>query len=166
MRNRVIFRSIFTLNRFSNTIWSYWEPRRKNIDLFLRVKSCPSIAMQAPRGRGNSSYSFLISALKGWVVNVTTRPRFTPGTYWTGGWVDLRAGLNTAVRANIFCLCQGSNPGNPVSSQSYPSSSFWEYIFVIFQIIWLHDEYSFKGTYYYAMSLVCLLATNFSAITD
>jgi hypothetical protein len=36
----------------------------------------------------------------GWVVSVTPRLRFTPGertpgTHWTGGWVDPRAGLDT-----------------------------------------------------------------------
>jgi hypothetical protein len=36
--------------------------------------------MQAPRGRGNSFYSFLTSALDGVVGSVTPRPRFTPGT--------------------------------------------------------------------------------------
>jgi hypothetical protein len=44
------------------------------------------------------------------VVKITPRPRFyprgrTPGTIWIGGWVDLRAGLNTEARGNIICLC-------------------------------------------------------------
>jgi hypothetical protein len=35
----------------------------------------------------------------------------TPGTYWIGGWVGLRAGLDTEARGKILCLCRGSNPG-------------------------------------------------------
>jgi hypothetical protein len=42
-----------------------------------------------------------------------------------GGWVGLRFGLDTESKGKIFCLCRGSNPGHPVSSQtlhwlSYP----------------------------------------------
>jgi hypothetical protein len=33
-----------------------------------------------------------------WVVSVTPRPRFTPGTHWIGGWVGLRSGLDTETR--------------------------------------------------------------------
>jgi hypothetical protein len=70
----------------------------------------------------------------GWVVSVTPRPRFrpgerTPGTHCTGGWVSLRAGLDTEVRGKILCFCRGLNPrspGRPVRSQtlywlSYPA---------------------------------------------
>jgi hypothetical protein len=42
----------------------------------------------------------------------------TPGTQWIGGWVDLRAGLNTEERGKILCLYRGSNPGHPVCSQA------------------------------------------------
>jgi hypothetical protein len=35
-----------------------------------------------------------------------------PGTHWTGGWVDHRAGLGAEVRGEI--LCRGSNLGRPV----------------------------------------------------
>jgi hypothetical protein len=35
----------------------------------------------------------------------------TPGTHCTGGWVGLRADLDTEVRGKILCLCRGSNPG-------------------------------------------------------
>jgi hypothetical protein len=34
----------------------------------------------------------------------------TPGTHWIGGWVGLRAGLDTEDRVKILCLCQESNP--------------------------------------------------------
>jgi hypothetical protein len=55
----------------------------------------------------------------GWVVSVTPRPRFsawerTPGTHCTGGWVDLRVGLDTEVRGKISCLCRGSNLDHPI----------------------------------------------------
>jgi hypothetical protein len=42
----------------------------------------------------------------------------TPGTHCTGGWVGLRAGLDTEDRGKILCLCWGSNPGRPVCSHS------------------------------------------------
>jgi hypothetical protein len=38
----------------------------------------------------------------------------TPGTHCTGGWVGLRAGLDTEVRGKIICPCRGSNPDRPV----------------------------------------------------
>jgi hypothetical protein len=51
-----------------------------------------------------------------------------PGTHCTGGWVGLRAGLDTDARGKILCVCWESNHGRPVCSQtlywlSYPSSS-------------------------------------------
>jgi hypothetical protein len=55
---------------------------------------------------------------RGWVVSVTPRLRFTlgertPGTHWIGGWMGLRAGMNTEARGIILCLCRGSNPKMP-----------------------------------------------------
>jgi hypothetical protein len=52
----------------------------------------------------------------------------TPGTHWIGGWVGPRAGLDADAREKILCLCQVSNPGHPVRSQtlyclSYPGSN-------------------------------------------
>jgi hypothetical protein len=38
----------------------------------------------------------------------------TPGTHCTGGWVGLRAGLDTEVRGKILCPCRGSNLDRPV----------------------------------------------------
>jgi hypothetical protein len=68
----------------------------------------------------------------GWVVSITSQPRFTPGertpgTHWTGDWVGPRAGLDAEARRKILCFCRGSNPGRPVRSQSlywlsYPGS--------------------------------------------
>jgi hypothetical protein len=42
----------------------------------------------------------------------------TPGTRWTGGWVGLRAGLDTEARGKIFCLYRGSNPDRPVCNDT------------------------------------------------
>jgi hypothetical protein len=58
----------------------------------------------------------------GWVVSVTSRPRFTPGertpgTHWTGSWVGPRASLDAEARKKIICLCRGSNPDRPARSQ-------------------------------------------------
>jgi hypothetical protein len=60
-----------------------------------------------------------IGTRRGWMLSVTPRPRFTPGertsgSRYTGGWVGLRAGLNTEVRGKILCLCRGSNLDRPV----------------------------------------------------
>jgi hypothetical protein len=49
---------------------------------------------------------------------VTLYPgEWIPDTHWIGGWVDLRAGLETEARGKILCLCWGSNPSHPVCSQ-------------------------------------------------
>jgi hypothetical protein len=37
-----------------------------------------------------------------------------PGTHCTGGWMGLRAGLDTEARGKILCPCRGSNPDRPV----------------------------------------------------
>jgi hypothetical protein len=42
----------------------------------------------------------------------------TPGTYYTGGWVGPRAGLNAKAKRKILCLCQGLNPSRPVRNQT------------------------------------------------
>jgi hypothetical protein len=38
----------------------------------------------------------------------------TPGNHCTGGWVGLRAGLDTELGGKIICPCRGSNPDHPV----------------------------------------------------
>jgi hypothetical protein len=45
-------------------------------------------------------------------------PGMVIGTPWIGGWVGLRAILDTDTRRKIVCLCRDSNPGRPVCSQS------------------------------------------------
>jgi hypothetical protein len=62
-------------------------------------------------GAGRSEWSASRSG------SVLPRER-TPGTHWTGGWVDLRAGLNTEATGKIPCPCRGSKVGRPVSSQT------------------------------------------------
>jgi hypothetical protein len=69
--------------------------------------------------RTYSSYSFLTSALDG-VSGQCHAPAAlcpgerTPGTHFTGGWVGLRAGLDTEVRGKILCPCRESNLDCPV----------------------------------------------------
>jgi hypothetical protein len=41
----------------------------------------------------------------------------TPGTHCTGGWVGVRAGLDTEATVKILCLCWGTNSIRPVRSQ-------------------------------------------------
>jgi hypothetical protein len=89
-------------------------------------------AMKAPGGRGgNSSYSFLTSALDGGThpqhhaLAVLCPGERTPGTHWTGSWLGPTAGLD--AEATRLCLCRGLNPSHPVRSQtlywlSYPGS--------------------------------------------
>jgi hypothetical protein len=53
-----------------------------------------------------------------WVANVTPRPRFSPGerthsTHCTGGWVGLRAGLNTGATGKILSPLPGIEPRSP-----------------------------------------------------
>jgi hypothetical protein len=66
-----------------------------------------------------SSYSFKTPALDG-VSGQRHAPAVlyhrgkNPGTNCTGGWVGLRAGLDTEDREKSSCLCRGSNPDRPV----------------------------------------------------
>jgi hypothetical protein len=70
-------------------------------------------------GERYSSYSFLTSALHGgeWSASrpATLCPRErTPGSLCSGGWVGLRAGLDTEATGKILCPCRGLNPDHPV----------------------------------------------------
>jgi hypothetical protein len=60
-------------------------------------------------GKRCSSYSFLTSALDGVSGQCHTLGN-DPGTHWTGGWVGIRAGVDTEVRERSLCLCRGSKP--------------------------------------------------------
>jgi hypothetical protein len=72
--------------------------------------------------RTYSSYSFLTSALYGgeWSAS-TPGPRFSPGTHCTGGWVVLRAGLDTEARVKILLPLPEIEPrshSRPVRNQT------------------------------------------------
>jgi hypothetical protein len=61
---------------------------------------------------------FLVSELDGGEWSASRSGRFTPGeraprTYWTGGWVDPRVGLD-AVEERKILLLPGIEPGHPV----------------------------------------------------
>jgi hypothetical protein len=69
----------------------------------------------------------LTSALVGGEWSASRPGRFTPGTHWIGGWVDLRAGLNY-LQNRKFLTLPGLRPlGRPARSYSlyrlcYPGS--------------------------------------------
>jgi hypothetical protein len=95
----------------------------------LSVKTVPLPPCRRKWGVGDSSSSFLASALDGVSgqrhASATLHPLERTCAHRIGGWVDFGAGLDTETRGKI--LCKGSNPGRPVCSQtiyslSYPSS--------------------------------------------
>jgi hypothetical protein len=51
-------------------------------------------------------------------VTLTTHPPLVPrsrmSTHWVGGYLRLKAGLDTEARGKIIFLCQGLNLGHPV----------------------------------------------------
>jgi hypothetical protein len=68
---------------------------------FSLMQGCAATPCRRQKGE---EVRFLLSLYLGtrwgWVVSVTPRPRFapgerTPGTHWIGGWVSLKAGLDT-----------------------------------------------------------------------
>jgi hypothetical protein len=69
-----------------------------------------------------SSYSFSTSALDGeWSASrpghAFTPGERTPGTHCTGGWVGLRAGLDTQARGKIFAP---AGDRTPIAGSSSP----------------------------------------------
>jgi hypothetical protein len=77
--------------------------------------------MQVPRGRGVVAPTLTLDGGE-WSVSCPGRA-LPPGkgplsTHCIGGWVGLRAGLDIEARGKTPCLCQGSNPGRPVCSQT------------------------------------------------
>jgi hypothetical protein len=108
--------------------------------------------------RGEEKYLILIldrGTWWGWVVSVSSRPRFTPWEMTTGAqciwsWVGFRAGLDAEARGEILCFCPCSNSSPPACSQtlpwlSYPSSNvfagrLWNFLlsfFCCFRSVWL-----------------------------
>jgi hypothetical protein len=84
---------------------------------------CKAVTQHTYGGAGGerrySSYSFTTSALDGGEWSASRPGSALPlgkasGTHCTGGWVGLRAGLDTEARGNISCPFRGSNPGRPV----------------------------------------------------
>jgi hypothetical protein len=79
------------------------SPLSDSVVVKYRKQSCPAIAMQAIRGEG-SSYSFLhwigVSGQHHAPTAIYTQVS-TPGTHWIGGWVSLKARLDTEARGKI-----------------------------------------------------------------
>jgi hypothetical protein len=74
---------------------------------FTYVKQSHNTRMEAKVARIYISYSLTTSALDGVSGQRHAPPALylrgkTPGTHWTGGWVGLRAGLDTEVRGKIL----------------------------------------------------------------
>jgi hypothetical protein len=89
----------------------------------LKSKTVPLPPCSLKGKRRYSSYSFLTSTLDvgEWSASRPGRAlsrEKDPGTLWAGGWVGLRAGLDTEARRKIICLCRGSNPGRLLCSQT------------------------------------------------
>jgi hypothetical protein len=82
---------------------------------YLKSKIKPSHYCQAgDKGEMRySSYSFMTSALMGVSGQhhasdvLYLQEKDPPSTYWTGGWVDIRAGVDTVARVKVLCLCWG-----------------------------------------------------------
>jgi hypothetical protein len=73
----------------------------------VKVKLPATRHAGATEERSHSSFSLLISAPDGdeWSASCPGRllsPGRDPGTHWIGGWVDLRAGLDTESREQSF----------------------------------------------------------------
>jgi hypothetical protein len=89
----------------------------------LKVKLSRYRHVRAKGERIYSCYSFLTSALDGVSGQRQAPPALHPrnrtlGTHWIGGWMGLRADLDTETAGTILCLCRGSSPGRPVCSQT------------------------------------------------
>jgi hypothetical protein len=83
------------------------------IKTFVNVNICPATCHAGAKGeKKHSSYSFFTSALDG-VSGQRHAPAAlyswerTPGTHWIGGWVGLRAGLDTEARGNMLFASTG-----------------------------------------------------------
>jgi hypothetical protein len=84
--------------------------------IYLKGKSTPTTGSKAQRGStGIALYCLDLGAKRRWVVSITTRQLYPwegPGTDFTGGWVDPRAGPYVCVKPRLYWdLIPG--PSNP-----------------------------------------------------
>jgi hypothetical protein len=110
---------IFNVLKKRNNIPRVCIQAAREIQRFIRhhpSKAVPLLPMHKLWGKGAiaPTHSWPRHYM-GWVVSVTCWPRFgpgesTPGTHRRGGWVGLRAGLDTEARGKIFFSCRGSSP--------------------------------------------------------
>jgi hypothetical protein len=136
-------RHLNQVTRWVNNLLTFWTDHLNNKCVLINITfvqmaqrvadTCilntkPAFLISSPatrhggawRERRYSSYSFTTSALDGseWSASrpgrAFTPGERTPGTHCTGGWVGLRAGLDTEDRGKILCPCRGSNPDRPV----------------------------------------------------
>jgi hypothetical protein len=126
-----------------HTSWKVLFQMTRVIVIVTRLRYMPLNSCSTTRHegacveRGYSSYSFSTSALDGVSGQRHARPGFTsgernPGTHWTGGWVGLRASLDTEARGKIVSPLPGiepRSPGCPARIQtlywlSYPGSRY------------------------------------------
>jgi hypothetical protein len=102
-----------TVCRLCRMVLSLVEPSG-SAAIGLVGKKC-EVKLRATRHAGGekrySSYSLSTSELDGVSfqrhasAGLYPRER-TTGTHWIGGWVGLRAGLDTGTRGTIPCLCR------------------------------------------------------------
>jgi hypothetical protein len=80
-------------------------------------KVLPLYTMKTYRG-GRGIYPLILNFGNrwSWVANIMPwpiKPRRSPSTHWTGGWVGHGACLDIFGEKKIFCPYQDSNPGQP-----------------------------------------------------
>jgi hypothetical protein len=61
-------------------------------------------AMKSDRGVELQLHSFLTSEQAGGKWSTSGPGHFTPGTHWTGGWLNPRSGLDILEKKNFFHL--------------------------------------------------------------
>jgi hypothetical protein len=131
----MMFRAVFCIHPWW---WRQYAPLKRRSTIILHGSTTQKTALKkyldllsryshaGKRGKGYIARTHSC----GWMVSVTPRSRFTPGertpgTDCTGGWVGLRAGLDTEVRGNILCLCRGSNLDRSVVQSVARHSTDW-----------------------------------------
>jgi hypothetical protein len=105
----------------------------------MKAKS-KAVMLPPCRCQGGEEIQLILILDLGTVVIVTPWPFFTPSTHWIGGWVGLRTDLDTKGKGRILCLCQGSNPGHPVCSQTLSQIIISLIPYVIFSLTEKHSD--------------------------